>query len=85
MLAIELADELQRGVGMKGGVDTGYALPTRVLDALAAARIPSAVLITDGENAYNAINQGNVTEELVVARPDLLWFWTTLRPKKWRP
>ena len=83
--AIELADEPQCGAGIKGGVDIGYALPIRVPGALAAARIPPAMLITDGVNAHNAINQDKVTKGLVVVRPDLVGFCTTCYGEKWRP
>ena len=62
---------------MKGGVDIGYALPTRVPDALAAVRIPSDMLITDGGNAYNSIFQDKVIEELIEAQPSLVGFWST--------
>ena len=50
MPAIKLADEVQCGAGLKGGgVEICYTLPGRVPGALAAARIPLAMPITDGE------------------------------------
>ena len=72
---ISLADELQCGVGMEGGLDIGFAIPTRTLEALCAMNRPSAMLLTDGGNAFETIFQDKITEELIESRPELVNFW----------
>jgi len=72
---ISLADELQCGVGMEGGLDIGFAIPTRTLETLCASGHASAMLLTDGGNAFQSIFQDKIISELVESRPELVNFW----------
>ena len=74
--SVEMAHELQCGVGMQGGVDIGYAIPNRSIDSLVKAEIPSPVLVTDAGNAYGSIMQDTIIEEVVQSRPELVGFWS---------
>ena len=72
---ISLGDELQCGVGMEGGLDIGFAIPTRTLEALCAMDRPSAMILTDGGNAFQSIFQDKIIGELIESRPELVNFW----------
>ena len=73
--SVGMSCEFQCGVGMQGGVDVGYAIPNRALDALVKADIPSAMLLTDAGNAYGSLMQDAIIEEVVKIRPELVGFW----------
>ena len=74
--SLRLAQDFQCGVGLHGGLDIGYSIPTRVLDLLTKNDIPTAMLITDGGNAYSSLRQDVILDQLLVERPDLVNFWS---------
>ena len=62
---------------MQGGVDVGYAILNRALEALVKADIPSAMLLTDAGHAYYSTIQDAAIEVVVKSRPKLVGFWAT--------
>ena len=74
--SVDMSHELQCGVGIQGGVDSGYAILNRSMGALVKANIPSSVLITGAGNACGSIMQDAIHEELLESRPDLVGFWS---------
>ena len=74
--SLRLAQDFQCGVGLHGGLDIGYSIPNRVLDILTKNDVPTAMLVTDGGNAYSSLRQDVILDKLVVERPDLVNFWS---------
>ena len=72
---VEMSHEFHCGVGMKGGVDIGYAIPNRALVILVQEDPPSAMLLTDAGNAYGSIMKDAAIEEAVKSRPELAGVW----------